>query len=426
MLKISKTQLAALATAGVLAGGVVTVGTTSNFLDRSYTPGEIVLVQDSSVTAEELRIILERQLGQHAMLAIEAMRAGVSGQPQFDAAAASLGQNTEDLTESIRLVYGDEAAGQFNELWSNHIGFFVDFTVGLAEDDQQAQDEALQRLDQYRADFGGFIDGATNGELQGEAVAGLLQEHVNQLVEQVRAYANEDYATAAAQTREAYAHMFGTAQGLAGAISATQDGISGPVESQAIDLRSGLGQLLGEHAQLAVQTMRAGVSGGEDFEALAGALNENTQDLTASISSVFGEEGGQAFMEMWSDHIDFFVQYTVGVAEEDEQAQEDALARLSQYRQDFSQFLDTASNGNIPADVVADGLQTHVNQLVAQVDAYHAGDYETAFSEAYDAYNHMYGTAEALAAGIVAFMGDSAGDSMPAGGVETGAGGAVK
>ncbi|MBD8504979.1 copper amine oxidase [Hoyosella sp. G463] len=422
MLKISKTQLAALATAGVLAGGVVTVGTTSSFLDRTYTPGEIVLVQDSSVTAEELRIILERQLGQHAMLAVEAMRAGVAGQPQFDAAAASLGQNTEDLTESIRLVYGDEAAGQFNELWSNHIGFFVDFTVGLAEDDQQAQDEAIQRLDQYRADFGGFLDGATDGELPANAVADLLQMHVDQLVEQVRAYAAGDYTTAAAQTREAYAHMFGTAQGLAGAISTTQDGITGSVENQAIDLRSGLGQQLGEHAQLAVQAMRAGVTGGEDFEALAGALNENTQDLTASISGVFGEEGGQAFMEMWSDHIDFFVQYTVGVAEEDEQAQEDALERLSQYRQDFSQFLDTASNGNIPADVVADGLQTHVNQLVAQIDAYHAGDYETAFSEAYDAYTHMYGTAEALAAGIVAFMSDS----MPAGGVETGAGGAVK
>ncbi|WP_149359534.1 copper amine oxidase [Lolliginicoccus suaedae] len=422
MLKITRTQLAALATAGVLAGGVVTVGSTSSFLDRTYTPGEIVLTQGSSVTAEELRIILEKQLGQHAMLAIEAMRAGVAGQPQFDAAAASLGQNTEDLTESIRLVYGDEAAGQFNELWSNHIGFFVDFTVGLAEDDQQAQDEAIQRLDQYRADFGGFLDGATNGELPANAVADLLQEHVNQLVEQVRAYADGDYTTAVAQAREAYAHMFGTAQGLAGAISTTQDGITGPVESQAIDLRSGLGQQLGEHAQLAVQAMRAGVSGGEDFEALAGALNENTQDLTASISSVFGEEGGQAFMEMWSDHIDFFVQYTVGVAEGDEQAQEDALARLSQYREDFSQFLDTASNGNIPADVVADGLQMHVNQLVAQVDAYHAGDYETAFSEAYDAYNHMYGTAEALAGGIVAFMGDS----MPAGGVETGAGGAVK
>lgn len=408
------------AASALVAGGFAVVGSAGP--GQQMSPPGIVLTQNSQVSAEELRIILERQLGQHALLAVEAMRAGVSGQEHFEAAAASLNQNTDDLTESIRLVYGDEGAEAFNGLWNDHIDFFVQYTVGVAEGDQQAQDDAIQRLDQYRADFGGFLDSATEGQLPANDVADLLQMHVNQLVAQVDAYAAEDWTTSAAQTREAYAHMFGTARGLAGAIVATQPQFDGPLESSAIDLRSLLGQQLGEHAQLAVQAMRSGVTGQSDFEALAGALNENTADLTASISSVFGDQGGQAFMEMWADHIDFFVQYTVALAEDDAQGQDDARARLSQYEQDFSQFLDTASDGNLPAGTVAAALQEHVNDLIDQVDAFHAGNFTEAFSNGYDAYNHMFMTAEVLAGGIVAFMGET----MPEGGVETGGGGTAK
>ncbi|MBA0127116.1 copper amine oxidase [Haloechinothrix sp. YIM 98757] len=417
-------SLVALPAAGVMllsaCGG--TGGTAAPVEPAAGTDGGGAAQTAGDLTAEDLRITLERQLGQHAMLAVEAMRAGVAGQDHFDAAAASLEKNTEDLTDSIGAVYGDEGAEKFNELWSNHIDFFVQYTTGVAEDDQEAQDEAIERLDQYREDFGGFLDGATEGELPQNAVADLLQDHVDQLVSQVDAYAAEDYAGAAEQTREAYAHMFGTAQGLTNAIVATQDGISGDPESPDVELRSDLGKLLGEHAQTAMQAMRAGVSGQDDFDAIAGALDANTRDLTGAISGVFGAEGGQAFMGMWADHIDFFVQYTVGLAEGDEQAKEEALQRLEQYREDFSQFLDGASDGSIPAEVVAEGLQKHVDDLVDQVDAFESGEYDSAYGSAYDAYNHMYGTAEALSGGIVDFMGGE----MPAGGVETGGGGTTR
>ncbi|MBB3040065.1 hypothetical protein [Hoyosella altamirensis] len=51
-----------------------------------------------------------------------------------------------------------------------------------------------------------------------------------------------------------------------------------------------------------------------------------------------------------------------------------------------------------------------------------ASNYTDAFTSAYDAYNHMFMTAEVLAGGIVAFMGEA----MPEGGVETGGGGTAK
>jgi hypothetical protein len=173
-------------------------------------------------------------------------------------------------------------------------------------------------------------------------------------------------------------------------------------ELPAEELRLTLERQLGHHATLAIDAMRAGVRGDADFEAAAGALSGNTDDLTSSIELVYGAEGAQAFRDMWENHIGFFVDYTVGLAEGDQQAQDDAMAQLEQYRQDFSTFIEGASEGEIPADAVSEALQGHVDQLIGQIDSYHAGDFEAAYDRGYEAYTHMFDTADALAGGIAA------------------------
>jgi leucyl aminopeptidase (aminopeptidase T) len=371
--------------------------------------------------AAELRITLERQLGQHALLAIEAMREGVKGTDEFEAAAAALAQNTDDLTGSIELVYGEEGADTFRTQWENHIDLLVQYTQATAEGDEQAKEQAKEGLDQYREDFGSFIETATEGELEGGAVADLLQAHVNQLTEQVDAFSNDNFDKAYTVSREAHAHMFMTAKGLAGAIAGqSPDRFTGDAETGAVELRSALGQLLGEHAQLAIQAMRNGGTGDDDFQASADALAGNTDDLTAAIESVYGEEGGEAFRTQWENHIDLFVQYTQGAAEGDDAKKDQALGGLEQYKEDFASFLDEASEGNIPSDAAASSLQMHVDQLVEQIDAYLEEDYDTAYSTSYEAYNHMYDTASAIAAGIAAQMPDQFPGGDAAAGGESG------
>src|SRR3546814_16532931 len=44
------------------------------------------------------------------------------------------------------------------------------------------QEAAGQKLDDYRADFGAFIESATDGELTGDVVAENLQMHVDMLI----------------------------------------------------------------------------------------------------------------------------------------------------------------------------------------------------------------------------------------------------
>ena len=158
--------------------------------------------------------------------------------------------------------------------------------------------------------------------------------------------------------------------------------------------------LLSEHAIIAVQVMRNGVTGAPDFDASSGALGGNTDDLTAAIESVYGADAGAAFRTQWEAHIGFFVDYTVGVVTDDQAGQDAALDELAGYREDFAAFLDSATGGNAPAGRVSDALQAHVDQLVAALDTYAAGDFEAAYAAEREASAHMSMTGEVLAAAI--------------------------
>lgn len=64
------------------------------------------------------------------------------------------------------------------------------------------------------------------------------------------------------------------------------------VSNKATDLRAALDQLFSEHAYLAVITMQKGIDGSKDFKQAAAALNDNTNDLSEAIASVYGKKLG--------------------------------------------------------------------------------------------------------------------------------------
>lgn len=169
----------------------------------------------------------------------------------------------------------------------------------------------------------------------------------------------------------------------------------------AADLRVTLDRLFGEHAMLAVMTMQKGYDGAKDFKASAAALEANTVDLGKAVGSVYGPDAETAFLAMWREHIQFFVDYTVASAKKDAAGKEMALKNLDGYRQAFSQFLATA-NPNLKAGDVAELLASHVRQLSGALDDYAAGDYAEANMNLREGYAHMFMTGDALAAAIVA------------------------
>lgn len=222
-----RAYLAVLALAVVAALGVAACGGGDD--TRSGAPaaqtGEMTVsapAEPSTMTpAADLRATLDRLLGEHAILAMLATQKGYDGEPDFEAVAAALDENGVELAQAIGSVYGDEAAQQFLDgpaLWRDHIGFFVDYTVGLAKKDKAAQREAVENLTGYTGAFSGFLAGATG--LPQDALQESTTEHVMQLKGQIDAYAAGDHEEAYRLFRQAYEHMIMTGDTLADAIVA--------------------------------------------------------------------------------------------------------------------------------------------------------------------------------------------------------------
>ncbi|CAK4845554.1 unnamed protein product [Aphanomyces euteiches] len=336
-----------------------------------------------------------------------AMQKGYDGAADFGDAAGALGKNTDDLTAAIASVFGADAGKAFNGLWTAHIGFFVDYVKATAGKDEAGRKAALDKLANYKNDFAKFLADATKIP-EGDLASGL-QMHVNQLVSAFDSYVAKDYKTAYASFREAYEHMSMTGTLLAGAIAKNMpDKFTGDPNSNAANLRITLNSQLSEHAFLAAYAMQKGVMGAADFGDVAGALGKNTDDLTASIASVFGDDAGKAFNGLWTAHIGFFVDYVKATAGKNEAGRKAALDKLGNYKVDFAKFLAGATK--LPEGDLASGLQMHVNQLVAAFDSYVAKDYPKTYTSLREAYSHMGMTGDLLASAIVALGQPEAGN----------------
>ena len=187
--------------------------------------------------------------------------------------------------------------------------------------------------------------------------------------------------------------------------SQDQERASG-IDTEAAKLTQGLTDLLDSHVYLAGISVEQAVltkdANSPQFKAAASALDKNSRDLAGAIESVYGKDASRQFLKLWRQHINFFVQYTVGGITGDQAAQRAAKSRLDKYRQDFGAFIDSATNGELPKATVAGALQMHVNSLLETIDSVIEGK-GNPFAKLYaSSHMHMPGTASALAKGIIA------------------------
>ncbi|MBI3741830.1 MAG: copper amine oxidase [Chloroflexi bacterium] len=168
--------------------------------------------------AATLRVALNNLLQEHAYLAASATNAALGGRDaEFKAAADALDANSVDLSKAIGSVYGADAEKAFLPLWRKHIGFFVDYTTGVATKDKAKSDKAVNDLLGYTKDFGAFLNSA-NPNLPAAAVADLVMTHVVGLKGVVDAQGAKDFAKAFTALRGAAGHMQMIADPLTSAI----------------------------------------------------------------------------------------------------------------------------------------------------------------------------------------------------------------
>jgi hypothetical protein len=185
---------------------------TSSFADdhgmKSMSP-------TSSTKAADVRVALNSLLREHVILATSATDAAIGGRnDEFQAAAAALDGNAADIANAIGSIYGKEAGEAFLPLWRRHIGFFVDYTTGVATKDKAKQEKAVNDLLQYTQDFAAFINSASPA-LPVDTVANLSKTHVLRLKAVVDAQAKGNQAEAYTAIRNAASHMQNIADPLA-------------------------------------------------------------------------------------------------------------------------------------------------------------------------------------------------------------------
>ena len=206
--------------AAVAALCIASVLVTGALASSEPKMSESMHMTSKAVTAADLRVTLDNLFGEHAVLAMNATNAGVTGSKSFPAAAKALDNNSVALSRAIASVYGAKAGQTFLNgkfMWRDHIKFFVDYTVATAKKNKAGQNKAVANLKQYTVTFGNFLAGATG--LPKPAVQNDLLGHVLELKGQLDDYAAGNYTKAASDYHAAYNHMFMTGDLVAGAIA---------------------------------------------------------------------------------------------------------------------------------------------------------------------------------------------------------------
>jgi hypothetical protein len=375
-------------------------GTTS---PSHHNGGSTSSPSDATATqAAELRAGLDTLFRQHVDLTGFAVQTAViSGitAPQTAAALKTLDNNSVALADAVGSVYGTDARNAFLKMWRNHIGFFVDYTKGLATKDAKLVSQAQAQLAGYKHDFAQFLGQAT--AIPPAAIAAELQGHIQTLEAAIKAILTKS-KSAGAKLEMAAEHMDGTAQALADGI-AKQKNLTGSAGGDAAGLRAALTGLRIQHVAQTGAVVQSVVATGaltspQSTGAVA-ALDQNTVDLGTAINSLYGGAAQKAFLKMWRAHIGFFVEYTEGVAGNDQAKVKAAQHKLAGYQREFGNFLGSATG--LPATAVSADLQGHIQTLEDAIQAILSKSPDAADKIAM-AESHMAGTAQVLAKAIAA------------------------
>ena len=363
--------------------------------------------QPASTLRAGLTSLLQEHLYLAAITLETALDAGGDLQdPAVMAAASALDENSVALADAVASVAGDDNGEAFLGLWREHIGFFVEYTLGRATGDDARVDEARSDLEGYKAASSAFFEEITGGVVTADQVAAVLAPHT------VTTFAAIDALVAGETTtftlvREAGQVMPDIAAALAAAIAAAvpdqfpDDPNGSPAATRAV-----LTHLLQEHVYLAGIALEQAVEYGGDLEnpavvAAVAALDENSIALADVVGSVAGSENGEAFLGLWREHIGFFVEYTLGRATGDDARAEEARTALDGYKLAAGDFFEEITAGELTAEGLIPSLEEHTETVFATIDALTSGSPEV-FAKLRVAAQHMPHAAAALAAGIVA------------------------
>src|SRR5690348_8655198 len=141
--------------------GSMSASSSTSMSDPSSSSSSSSSTSDAAATAAAtLRAGLDSLFREHVNLTGFTVQSAVETSltsPQTAAAVKALDENTVAIGSAIGSVYGGAAKTAFIKMWRAHIGFFVNYTKGLATHDQALVAKSQQQLAGYQVDFAKFL-----------------------------------------------------------------------------------------------------------------------------------------------------------------------------------------------------------------------------------------------------------------------------
>ncbi|MEN0644530.1 LPXTG cell wall anchor domain-containing protein [Alkalicoccobacillus gibsonii] len=172
--------------------------------------------------------------------------------------------------------------------------------------------------------------------------------------------------------------------------------------SGASDLRADLDHLLSEHFILAASSMQKTYDESSDWEEVEWALDENVKDMGTALEPLYGEEGAAEFVRIFESHNGYTDDYVKAVKDGDDSAKEEAEQNIAGFADEFSSFLDEATEGNLPKEAAEEALVAHEQDVQATFDHYSAGDYMESYESYRVGYDRMFDISKVLSGAITA------------------------
>jgi hypothetical protein len=386
--------------------------------DHMATPTTML---PANASPEQLRGQFEQLLGHHALLAVRLMRSVVAQAPELrQAAEASLRQNTQALTQTMKAAYGDAQGDRFGRLWQRGVTDLTAYAQAVAGNDAAARQKARETLLADADAYGTWLSEASNGQVKTGDAPNAMRAHVEKLMAQADAYAARDYDKAYLTEREAYEQLF--TAGLSLAKGSVTPKAAATLDTPPEQLRSAFAMLLGEHMELIIGAQRATFAGAPEFNAAAEQVNTNSGALTKGMGAILGPQKAKEFQSAWAEHVEGLLAYSTAVADKDDAAKTAAEENLSGIAQRLALYLSDAVRNEVPVEPLTDALSAHDTHLIEQVNAYAAKRYDEAFQIEGDGYQQMLGVAGTLVTAIQ----KTVKPQLPVGGSQTGLGGTAQ
>ncbi|MFQ3544598.1 hypothetical protein Q7A53_10945 [Halobacillus rhizosphaerae] len=378
--------------------------------------------------AADLRANLGQLLATHFEYQVLTTLKQYQGAADADVAQEMLEKNAGEMKAAFKSIYGQEGADQFAKIFSSQYEDSANLGTAFKNDDSDQKMQVKQALQQdFPKELGAFLDTATGGNLPAATAEKVLTAHEQDVMNVFTAYINGDYKKAYDALDEGYKRMYtiGTALSQAIVKQMPEKFNNTKAVTPASDLRVTFNELLGIHFTYQTLNSLKNLQGSDDADVVNEKLEQNADEMTAAVKSIYGQEGADQFAKILSSQYEDSAGLGTAMMNEDmDKVNQVKQSLLQDFPKELGSFLAAATENNLPADTATKVLMAHEQDVIDVVTAYMNEDYQNAYQTYDQGLKRMSTIGTALSGAIATQMPDKfSAETMPSEMPDTGMGG---